>query len=94
MPARAKKYDRLISSNLFKYPPRIAKVRATKIKKESEKYHLLLFCLKFYHLKRKTKSTGGTLQPKETHRREKKEEDRETRTERAKERERAAAAHG
>ena len=45
MPAIAKKYDRLISRNPFKYPPKIAKVRPTKIKKDSEKYHLLLFCL-------------------------------------------------
>ena len=44
-PAIAKKYDRLISSNPFKYPPKIAKARATKIKKDSEKYHLSFFGL-------------------------------------------------
>ena len=40
MPAIAKKYDRLISRNPFKYPPTIAKTKPTKIKKESEKYQL------------------------------------------------------
>ena len=42
MPARAKKYDRLIANNPLKYPPKIAEIKPTKIKKDSEKYHLVL----------------------------------------------------
>ena len=45
-PAIAKKYDRLISSNPFKYPPTIAKIKPIKIKKGSEKYQLSFFGLK------------------------------------------------
>ena len=46
IPNMAKKYDKFISNNLFKYPPKIARVKPTRIKKDSEKYQLLFLSLK------------------------------------------------